>query len=202
MNSTLKLESAYVLVRASGAIAIHCDRSEHNEDVLKADLQRQGRLLRELASELAAENDLDLIELYASRLEGLEGRHPMGGSGLFDGPGEARKIESWADAQQVQYKHDLWYHPDVVGMSKFSQIRHYAFHVSKLATLTLDAALAVGETAERLHADFWRLRLADIFIFGIKLSTVTGERLGPVMVNEHANLTSGDPSVTGELLLR
>jgi hypothetical protein len=177
MYPHLQLENAHVLVRVAGSIAVHCDRSEHNEDVLKETLRTQGGLLREMVIGLAIENNLDLKELYASRLEGLEGRHPMGGSGLFDGGAAARAIESWSDAQQVQYKHDIYYHPDVAGMPKINQIRHYAFHVSKLAMLTLDAALEVEGGPDSLRTDFWTLRLADILIFGIKLATVTGERL-------------------------
>lgn len=178
MYPNLKLENAYVLVRVAGSIAVHCDRSEHNEDVLKDTLRTQGSLLRDLAVGLAVDNNLDLVELYASRLEGLEARHPMGDSGLFDGGGAARVIESWSDAQQVQYKHDIYYHPDVSGMPKFNQVRHYAFHVSKLAMLTLEAALEnEHSTDDHIRADFWTLRLADILIFGIKLATVTGERL-------------------------
>jgi hypothetical protein len=193
MHPNLKLEYAYALVRVAGSIAVHCDRSEHNEDVSKETLRTQGSLLRDLAAGIAADNDLDLVELYASRLEGLETRHPIGGAGLFDGGGAARAIKSWSDAQQVQYKHDIYYHPDVTGMPKFSQIRHYAFHLSKLAMLTLEAALEDSNPkGSQLRDEFMTNRLVDILIFGIKLATVTGERLSSGPFLQPVTRLSGD----------
>ncbi len=68
----------------------------------------------------------------------------------------------------MQIDHDRHYHPDVVGMAKVQQLRHYALHLAK----------AVGAFAEpRGEQELLHRRLPDILLFAIKLPTVMGVRL-------------------------
>jgi hypothetical protein len=86
----------------------------------------------------------------------------------------------WEDVQVAQIIHDRQFHPDVFGLSKIDQLRHYTFHVTKLAGLLADAA----DTDS--WAGFRDERLADIAIFGVKLATVCNERLPSDFVDEIA----------------
>ncbi|WP_420626806.1 hypothetical protein [Candidatus Poriferisodalis sp.] len=77
----------------------------------------------------------------------------------------------WDEVQIAQVEHDRQFHPDVFGLSKVDQLRHYTFHVTKLAGLLVEAVdLGNWET-------FRDERLADIAVFGVKLATVCNERL-------------------------
>ena len=69
-------------------------------------------------------------------------------------------------------RHDATYHPDVAGLPKYAQLRHFTLHLTKLSALLLDAMDGRGREA------FVSERIPDLFIFGIKLSTVANERLG------------------------
>ena len=72
-----------------------------------------------------------------------------------------------------EVEHDRRYHPDVLGLSKSDQLRHYALHLAKLAGAMAQVAAGRGD-----DADFRARRLPDLLLFGLKLSTVAGERLG------------------------
>jgi hypothetical protein len=74
--------------------------------------------------------------------------------------------------QLAQVEHDRRYHPDIIGLSKADQLRHNALHLAKLTGAV--AAVAAGEGD---RADFSARRLPDLLLFGLKLSTVSGESL-------------------------
>jgi hypothetical protein len=60
----------------------------------------------------------------------------------------------------------------VVGLTKSDQLRHYALHLAKLAAAT--AGIVRGEVEVE---DWIARRLPDMFLFGLKLATVTGQKL-------------------------
>ncbi len=70
----------------------------------------------------------------------------------------------------MQWEHDRHYHPDVLGLSRYEQIRHYAFHLAKLSG-------AAAEAASGDESDFLARRLPDLLLFGLKLATLTNEPL-------------------------
>lgn len=77
-----------------------------------------------------------------------------------------------AQVQLVQLEHDRAYHLDVLGLSRADQLRHYAFHVAKLAGSF--ARRARGQAGDE---EIVERRLPDVLLFGIKLATVMAERL-------------------------
>jgi hypothetical protein len=160
-----------VLIRTAGELARHCDRAEHNEQVERTTLTHAGAQLRAMARRLAAEFQVRLQERYADRLDVVESRHPLSGGGTFDGGDAVRISKTMLELQRAQIRHDAVYHPDVAGMPKYAQLRHFTLHLTKLSMLLLDAIEG------RDRDEFLTERLADLFIFGIKLSTVAGERL-------------------------
>jgi len=81
-------------------------------------------------------------------------------------------VGEWRALQLVQDEHDQAYHFDVVGLTKSDQLRHYALHVAKLAGACADAAR--GDLG---HEDFLARRVPDMLLFGVKLATVTSEKL-------------------------
>jgi hypothetical protein len=130
-------------------------------------------LLRSAAVDLAEAIDEDLLELYAQRLAVIEQRGVAGAPpDAFDGADAARAASTWIDLQLVQLQHDRHYHPDVAGLSKHDQIRHYAFHLAKLV-----AAFVTAHFDESARPDVITRRLADTLLFGLTLATVIGERL-------------------------
>jgi hypothetical protein len=170
-----RLQLAFALVRVSGTLATYCDRAEHSEGADRDVIKDAARELRRVAVDASRSTGYDLQALYAERLAGIEARHPAFGDGLFDGAEEVRRAKSWAQLQNVQYRHDLTYHPDVAGLAKWDQVRHYTLHTAKLAMLALDAGTSAS--GEGGWNEFLAHRLPDIVIFGIKLSTVAGEKL-------------------------
>jgi hypothetical protein len=166
-------EGTRALVKLTGRLARHCDRAEHNEPVSRDLLLEAARELRYLAVDLSRTLDLDLRESYATRLHVIETRHPLGGLGQFNGAEAIRASKTWADIQRAQFLHDVTYHPDVVGLAKFEQLRHYTLHLTKLCGYAQEAV----DSDEKIPTDFTTQRIADLLIFGIKLSTVVGETL-------------------------
>jgi len=169
-DSALRAELP-ALIRTAGELARHCDRAEHNEQVDRGTLIRAGAQLRAMACRLATAYAIKLQERYAERLDAVESRHPLAGGGSFDGGDAVRVSKTMLELQRAQLRHDTVYQPDVAGMPKYSQLRHFTLHLTKLSMLLLDAI----EGRER--DEFLNDRVADLFIFGIKLSTVAGERL-------------------------
>ncbi len=78
--------------------------------------------------------------------------------------------------QLVQIAHDREFHPDVFGLPRVDQLRHYTLHVAKLVGL-------MAETCDdsSVWPDFRQRRLPDLLLFGIKLSTIANERLPEVL---------------------
>jgi hypothetical protein len=153
------------MARAAAMVSNYCDSAEHNEAVERGWVLDAGETLRSLGH--------DVFELYAHRLEIIEKRGVAGAlPGAFDGRATAEAASTWLDLQVTQLAHDRQYHPDVAGLSNFDQLRHYAFHIAKLTGVYVSA---LDDDAAR--ADLADRRLADTLLFGIKLSTVMGQRL-------------------------
>ncbi|MGC7102755.1 hypothetical protein ACPZ19_49495 [Amycolatopsis lurida] len=161
----------HALVEVGGMVGKYCDRAEHVEGPL-AVFSEVGEALRTQAFTLAARLGEDLAHLYAVRLAEVEQRNPAYHPGAFDGARAVREAVTWRDWQLAQIEHDRVYHPDVVGMAKIDQMRHYAFHLQYLSWLALqasrDAALQVG---------YIRQRIADVLLFGLKFATIGNQRL-------------------------
>jgi len=153
------------LAAASAAVSTIADHAEHGESTIPHDLQRAGRLCAEAAMELAADQEMSVIAAYADRLQEIENDSPLGPSG--DAPAAVRDATTWRQLQIAQIDHDKRFHPDVFGLSKLEQIRHYAFHLAKFPD-----AILVGDDI-RLRTK----RIPDMLLFSIKLWTVSGSRL-------------------------
>ena len=152
----------------AASVANYCDHAEHNEHVEADWVVGAGAALERLALEFAAASDVDLLEAYAERLAAIEARNVLARPGGFEGRAAARAAKTWRDLQLVQAEHDRHYHPDVIGMARLDQLRHYAFHLAKIV-----GAFATPDDA----ADLLTRRLPDTLLFAIKLRTVMGQRL-------------------------
>lgn len=171
--------------RIAAAIALYCDRSEHNEPTTRDGLRDAAEALRFLAASVSQSIGADLVHLYAARLDQVE-RLSAAEPNLPSPSAEARRAKTWRDLQVAQLRHDRHYHADVFGLSRRDQLIHMALHVSKLAGAV--ALLFDAEPAQ--WVDFERRRLPDMLLFGIKLSTVTGEKLSDEAV-QFRTLTAG-----------
>jgi hypothetical protein len=153
-------------------VANYCDHVEHNEFVDVAWVLDSAEELRSVACAIAAAEELDLQAVYAARLRVIEKRSPHWTSGTLDGGALVKTSATWRDLQLAQAQHDRYYHPDVSGLTKLDQLRHYALHVAKLVGAVAEVAQSPGS-----RDDFLARRLPDLLLFGLKLSTVCGERL-------------------------
>lgn len=164
-------DAAAQLASASASVAGYCDRAEHLEPTDPAVIRGAGAVLRELAVNLAAEREVDFVQAYRARLEAVEQRHPLYPAGSFAAINEIPdRGATWQRLQRVQWEHDRHYHPDVLGLSRYDQLRHYAFHLAKLAG-------AAAEAAGGNDGDFFQRRVPDLLLFGLKLATLTNEQL-------------------------
>jgi hypothetical protein len=164
-----------VLKRTAGsgaAVARYCDHAEHNEDVAREWILDAAQQCRDDALLLASAMSVDIVEVYIVRLTGLERDHPLALPGGFRADLATTDEPTWRDLQRLQAEHDRAFHPDVFGLSRCDQLRHYALHVAKLT-----GALADACDDDQARQRFRTLRLADLFLFGLKLSTVMGESL-------------------------
>ena len=168
MNHRDAQKFALHLAPLAAAVANFCDHVEHNEVADRAWVLDAAERLRALTSSLCAQEDLSLIDIYAERLGGIEARNVLAAPGAFDGHRVALEARTWRDLQLVQAEHDRHYHPDVIGLAKIEQLRHYALHLSKIVG-------AFAEPAAR--EDLLHRRLPDTVLFALKLSTVMGSRL-------------------------
>lgn len=161
-------EFALRLAPLAASVANYCDHVEHNEFADRAWVLEAGVQLRGLACELAMNSDLSPVDLYAVRLGEIEALNGLSRPGAYDGHRAALEARTWRDLQLVQVDHDRYYHPDVFGMAKDQQLRHYVLHLTK----------AVGAFAEpREREELLHRRLPDVLLFAIKLPTVVGVRL-------------------------
>lgn len=153
-------------------MANYCDHVEHNEAAERAWVTGAAATLRNVAREIATHEDVDLRRLYAARLRQIEERNPLWSPGGLDGAALVAHASTWRALQLAQVEHDRRYHLDVMGLSKLDQLRHYTLHVAKLAGALAEVAAGHGD-----RADVRARRLPDLLLFGLKLSTVSGERL-------------------------
>jgi hypothetical protein len=160
--------AALELAPAAALVANYCDHAEHVEEVDAAWIAEASDTLRKVALSLSAELGVSLIDAYTARLQAIEARNVLSFDGSPDGSVAALQAKSWRDLQIVQAAHDRYYHPDVLGLAKSDQLRHYAFHLAKLV-----AAFAASDDIEELRDR----RLPDALLFSIKLKTVIGQRL-------------------------
>jgi hypothetical protein len=163
---------ALELARCASAVANYCDHVEHAEAADRTWVLNAGRTMRVIACAIADYEDEDLRLRYASRLRTVEQRNPLWEPGQLDGGALVEGASTWRALQLAQAEHDRWYHADVAGLTKLDQLRHYALHVGKLAGAV--AEVAQGRTDRE---GFCARRLPDLLLFGIKLSTVVGDRL-------------------------
>lgn len=171
MTTTYRDELSAV-AKATSQVANYCDHADHNEPVDASWVLGAAESVRSVAQGIAAREGIDIVEAYASRLHEIEARNVQGPFASFDGPSEARHARSWRELQRVQAEHDRLYHPDVVGLHKSAQLQHYVLHLAKLV-----GALADQPSSGDRHVDFVTRRLPDMLLFGIKLSTVMGQKL-------------------------
>lgn len=166
------LDSTLALAVASAAVANHCDHAEHNESAEVADVRRAALVFRENGVRLSLAAGRDPLELYATRLRAIEERNVHHSSDSYDGAAAARAATDWRSLQLVQDAHDKAYHPDVIGLKKSDQLLHYALHLAKLV------GACSGVLREEVEeADLLARRIPDMLLFGVKLSTVTSEKL-------------------------
>lgn len=161
------------LAQVAGSLATYCDHAEHLEEADRTAIAASGAALRELSLELARSVGASAVDLYSVRLGQIERRHPLFPAGGFDGGAAAAAAKTWRDLQTVQSEHDRHYHPDVTGLSRYEQLRHYTFHVAKIAGAIADVIGTGGTDAD----DFIRRRIPDTLLFGIKLATLMNESL-------------------------
>lgn len=165
------------LTKVAADLAAFCEHVEHNEVNSVYDAARAGDRLRQIAAELSARSGVSLATTYAARIREVEEKSLMRHMPLFDqgpelaGANALDSADSWDQVQIGQIVHDRQFHPDVFGLPKIEQIRHYTFHVTKLAGLLVDAIESDDWTT------FQQERLADIAIFGVKISTVCNVQL-------------------------
>lgn len=174
---------ALELAQAAAAVANYCDHTEHNEAVERSWVTGAATVLRETSFAIAVHEGEDLRSCYAARLRQIEERNPLWNPRGVDGAALVGQASTWRDLQLAQAEHDRRYHPDVMGLSKMDQLRHYALHVAKLAGAVAEIATGHGE-----RSDLCIRRLPDLLLFGLKLSTVMGEQLG-----DEALPTAGQP---------
>jgi hypothetical protein len=166
------VDASLQLAITSAAVANYCDHIEHNEIADVGTVRDAAMALRKVAITLSDLAGRDPVDLYAKRLAVIEQRNVLHSADSFDGEKAARGASSWRALQLVQVEHDHAYHGDVVGLNKSDQLHHYALHVAKVAGAA--ASVATGVSSQ---TDFVSRRVPDMLLFGLKLSTVTSEKL-------------------------
>lgn len=158
------------LILAAANCAGFCEHIEHIEPSNVSDVVSAAKDMRNLASSLSAREGVSLRDAYAKRIRGVEesSLHRFVGLGVeaLIGADALDHATTWEEVQIAQNLHDRQFHPDVFGLSKVEQVRHYTFHVTKLAGLLTKSIM------EDTWSEFRGQRLPDIAIFGVKLATV------------------------------
>lgn len=180
---------ALTLARLAADVANYCDHAEHNEEVSRSWILSTAAELRQLAMGVARAENIDLLATYGERLLAIETKNVLNSAESFDGRVAVQQAHTWRDLQLVQIQHDRFFHPDVLGLHKLDQLRHYSLHLSKLAGAF--ARWAMNEVDE---AEIISRRLPDALLFGIKLSTVMGEKLPMELLS--GEFASADPDAT------
>ena len=175
-SSAVKEHALRVLIKEAANLAAFCEHVEHNETTRIDVIAHASTQLRHTAQLLAHASQLSLKGLYASRLRAVEQASLLVAVPLVDvtnlaGADAANEATTWRHLQTAQLLHDRQFHPDVFGLSKLEQIRHYTFHITKLAGLLADA-IDLND-----WYTFEQTRLADLAIFGVKTATVCNFRL-------------------------
>ena len=187
VTSTVDLEfleeSQRAVTRAAADLAGFCEHVEHNEPNSVESAANAGDRLREIASQLSVHCRVSLVARYAARIRAVEEKSLLRHATLFEdemslvGADALTLATTWDELQIGQIIHDRQFHPDVFGMPKIDQIRHYTLHVTKLAGLFVDAIDNNNWDA------FQQDRLADIAIFGVKIATVCNVKLPHAVVD-------------------
>jgi hypothetical protein len=161
----------------SGTVGNYCDHAEHIElrqgdenPVIEAAVS-----LRGLAITIAQHEGKNLQTLYAHRLEEVENRSPLvvpGQPKKIDGRQLVLEAQTWRDLQLAQLAHNRQYNPDISGLSKTDQLRHFAFHASKLGKSLVEQARGISP-----KETFLKTRLPDMVIFSVLISTAMNQRL-------------------------
>ena len=162
------------LAVAAAAVATYCDHSEHGQPVSRDAVLKAAATLRLNALVLAKSAGKDLLDLYARRLTRIERESVLSRPPGFDPIEAITAARSWADLQRIQEQHDRHFHPDVFGLPRIGQLRHCALHAAKFP-----GALAMLCDQRGSWRQFLDTRLPDMLLFGLKLSTIMGERLPP-----------------------
>ena len=126
------IAAALELSSIAGAVGNVCDHVEHNEAADPMEVRVAGRRLRTVAVRLATNAGRSITDLYGERLRVIETRNVLHQDGGFDGAAGVSETSSWRELQLLQIEHDRFYHPDVIGLTKADQLRHYALHLAKL----------------------------------------------------------------------
>lgn len=176
--------AAFTLIRAAAACAAFCEHIEHNEPATTNQVVAAAESMRHVAAQLAGQSGVSLRQAYEDRIRSVETSSLLRHVGMFEqielaGAEALAAARQWDEIQTAQLAHDRQFHPDVFGLPKLEQLRHYTFHVTKLAGLLVDAVEQGNWDA------FCDERLADIAVFGVKLATVCNERLP----SAHVDLT-------------
>lgn len=159
---------ALEIAPAVGVVATYCDKVEHNEPADSKAVADAGAAIERAAVTLACRFGTDIVSAYADRLTVIETRNVLDHPAAYNGAADAREARTWRDLQLVQVEHDRHFHPDVIGLHKLDQLRHYVLHLAKLV-----GAFAAATDSD----DLMVRRLPDCLLFAIKLRTVTGTRM-------------------------
>jgi hypothetical protein len=164
------------LIRAAADLAAYCEHVEHNEPHQVADIAAAGDQIRRIASTLARAAGVSLLAAYRARITEIEAASVHSATaidGIADlaGVDALRHTVTWRQVQVAQLIHDRRFHPDVFGLSKLEQLRHYTLHVTKLAGLLMDAE------DDASWSTFVQHRLPDLAVFGVKLATACNQVL-------------------------
>ena len=172
------LQGLIELARAAALVGNYCDHAEHVEPLDGVWLSQAAELLWEFYLRSCRERGLHPCDAYSRRLEQIERRNILD-DGRCAPARAAMRAVSPREMQLAQLQHDRHYHPDVLGLNKTEQLRHYAFHLSKL----------VGHLAEAVEAgqQLEQARMADTCLFAIKLNTLTGQRMSEQSWPEPSN---------------
>jgi hypothetical protein len=160
------------LALVANDVANHCDHVEHCEPTDIEVVRDAAAILRSTSISAGRTAGRDTVELYAGRLGMIEARNVLCHPGSYDGASAVLAARTWRELQLVQVEHDRAYHPDVLGLPKAEQLRHFALHLAKLTGATV--AVLRGSVS---HEDWLTRRVPDMLLFGIKIATVSSRKL-------------------------